>query len=884
MSVLLEQIVRSVPFTVTPETPAREAIAAMNNHRVTYALVQREGRPVGMITPHDILRWTASGQSLDQTTLAELLSVSDAEAPRLPSTVSLGATVWEACEVMKRCQVDQVAVVDETDRLIGVVTQSDILGSLTALSSLEDQFRQREARLALSLDLSNTGSWDIDLISGQTIYNDKHLQLMGNDIPDHEAGYETWEQCIHPDDRERVRQALNRAAHTQADCEIEYRVVAPSGQIRWILIRGRALYDTAGRAVRIAGISLDVTSRKRVELALMASEAQNRAILKAIPDLLVLVRKNGTYLETIRQSDTLVNLVEQEFENPIGRHVTEIMPVDVATQFLSVLEQVIETENVQVYEQEITVGDRTQYEDVRVSSVDEETALVMIRDMSDRRRVEQALRNSEARLQYILNNVEAVICSFRVFPDRNWAYDYFSPGCESILGYSAETLIANRHLWISRIVPEDVETVIPTVFEAILAGKSTTFEYRFQHPNGSIRWISDTLTSQWDEDAQCWRVTGVETVISNHKYLELALESSEQKRDEVLSCLTLALNAFSQSEEQLRAIFEQTTVGIALVSMEGQFLRVNAAYCAMTGYSEAELLEMHCEDVTHPDDRESSRVMIQQLHEGQSSQVIETRYCCKDQTTRWVNLNLTAVKFPGEIDIPNLLVAVVQDISDHKRSELEVQRSLDEKKLLLAEIHHRVKNNLQVIGSLLDLQANKLKDPVARMALENSGHRIQSMALVHEKLYRSRNFEGITLAEYMHELTQYIIQSCSDANRSVLLDEALDGVITLDLDQAIPLGLILSELISNALKYGLRPPNRSTLYVHLKRTTPDAIQLRVGNAGDTLPVDFSLNAVTETMGIQLIQILTLQLGGHLTVERGSVTWFILDFANPVPSS
>ena len=148
-----------------------------------------------------------------------------------------------------------------------------------------------------------------------------------------------------------------------------------------------------------------------------------------------------------------------------------------------------------------------------------------------------------------------------------------------------------------------------------------------------------------------------------------------------------------------------------------------------------------------------------------------------------------------------MIQVVVQDVTERKDAEERINASLEEKEVLLKEIHHRVKNNLQIISSLLHLQSEKVEDTTFLKAFDDSQHRIRSMALIHEELYESADLARIDFVGYVRRLTNHLFESFGIDQQRISLAIEIDGVL-LTIDKAIPLGLIINELVSNSLKYG----------------------------------------------------------------------------------
>jgi len=198
-------------------------------------------------------------------------------------------------------------------------------------------------------------------------------------------------------------------------------------------------------------------------------------------------------------------------------------------------------------------------------------------------------------------------------------------------------------------------------------------------------------------------------------------------------------------------------------------------------------------------------------------------------------------------------VSVGIDITSRVQAEEQLKSSLKEKEVLLKEIHHRVKNNLQVISSLLKLQSGYVKDEDTLALFQDSYNRVRSMALIHENLYRSSDLGLIDVADYIRNLTANLLGSYTRSDRQIDLQLDVEHH-WLDVDTAIPCGLIINELVSNSFKYALASLTQGQVYVNL---TPERDQfiLRVGDNGIGLPADLDLEAI-DSLGLQLVLNLT----------------------------
>jgi PAS domain S-box-containing protein len=331
-----------------------------------------------------------------------------------------------------------------------------------------------------------------------------------------------------------------------------------------------------------------------------------------------------------------------------------------------------------------------------------------------------------------------------------------------------------------------------------------------------------------------------------------------------------------ESEERFRGSFDNAPIGMALVSLQGRWLKVNRALCEMLGYGEEELLKLTFQRITHPEDLNTDLGNVQQVLSGRlSSYQMEKRYFHKRGQVVFVTLSVSLVRNrKGE---PLYFISQVENITERKRVEQQIAASLNEKDALLREIHHRVKNNLQVISSILKLQANYIHDPDALEVFNDCQDRIRTMALIHEKLYRTEGLARINFKDYLESLTGLLLRSQAGKGTEVRHEVQLESV-EVDIDTAIPLGLIANELISNCLKHAFIGRPKALVVIKLQRSSAGECRLAVKDDGNGLSNDFSLEQ-TKSLGMRLVKILAEQIRGRVKYETGQGTEFVITFAN-----
>ncbi|MFP4336508.1 MAG: PAS domain S-box protein [Halothece sp.] len=325
-------------------------------------------------------------------------------------------------------------------------------------------------------------------------------------------------------------------------------------------------------------------------------------------------------------------------------------------------------------------------------------------------------------------------------------------------------------------------------------------------------------------------------------------------------------------QQQLTAI-ETATDGIMIIDTLGHLHYVNPAYCQMLGYESANALLETPWSRHHPAG-EIPRIREEILPKLQTEGYWSGEICGqrKDASTfiQELSMNLTE---NGEI------VGVCRDISQRKEAEDQLKASLEEKELLLKEVHHRVKNNLQVISSIFSLQSQAIEDEKALALLEESQNRISSMSLIHEKLYQAANLTNIDFAEYIRDLAHHLLASYN-VNPDWIQTEMNIESIPMNLDSAIPCGLLINELISNSLKHGFPNERRGRIYIFLGLIDEETLCLKVEDNGVGLPEDFNPSQATS-LGISLITSLTQQLRGRLKFQNNPGASFEITFPKPI---
>ncbi len=335
-----------------------------------------------------------------------------------------------------------------------------------------------------------------------------------------------------------------------------------------------------------------------------------------------------------------------------------------------------------------------------------------------------------------------------------------------------------------------------------------------------------------------------------------------------------AQEALRVSEEKYRLVVEHANDTI-VVAQDGLFKFFNPRVTELTGYASEELIRQPFTKIIHPDDRSIvSARHISRLKGETPPPVYSFRVVDRDGNVKWVEIKAVLLTWEGR---PATL-SFLSDITERRQAEEQVKASLREKEVLLQEIHHRVKNNLQVVASLLNLQAGHVEDQRAIEVFHDSQNRVRSMALIHEKLYQSENLARVDFGDYVRELVAHLCRSYGARARGIRLKTDASDVF-LGIDTAVPCGLILNELASNALKHAFPDGRMGEIRIGLSENDVRQVTLTVGDDGVGLPEGLDLYE-TDSLGLQLVVTLVNQLGGTIVLDSSEGTEFSVTFFAP----
>lgn len=808
----------------------------------------------------DEIKWSDQTQQIFGFTSASFPGTFEAfwERVHVDDRQMMQQKITEACEQHKLYEIEhRLCLPDGTVRWVAAkgnvlrdstnrpVRMTGVVMDITQNKQAEVELRESEARYRLLAENAT------DLISrhrntpeAEFLYASPVSQKLLGYTPEELVGVSPY-SLFHPEDVSVVNythQLVLKSFNYEPIC---YRMRRKDSTYIWLETISQSVRDpNTGTVQEIVSVSRDITTRKQTEEMLQLRE---RAIIAS---------NNGIVIVDARLPDKPVIYVNPAFEKMTGYGASEVMGKN--CRFLQKNDR--DQEELIKLRSAINAGEACSvilrnykkdgtffWNELSISPIydaqQQLTHFIGIQiDITERKQAEVALLLSRERLQYLLASSPAVIYCSQT--SANNAITFMSENVSAMLGYEAEEFLKNTNFWVDHIHPDERAEFFQRLPQLCQTNHAVS-EYRFLHKDGNYRWMYDQVKLVRDEEGNPLEIIGYWADITDRKNAETQLQATN---------------------EQLRAVLDAVPGTVSWINSDLHYLGVNSQLASLMNLTPEAFAGKPLGFLANsPDFTEFMTQFLKGSHTS-AKQMITTKI---NQETR--NYLLVAQKYQQG----SAAVSVGIDITDRQQAQEQIQASLKEKEVLLKEIHHRVKNNLQIVSSLLKLQSGYIKDQEAQELFKDSYNRVRSMALIHEKLYRSSDLARIDLKDYIGNLVTNLVSSYRGRSNPIEVHLNIEN-ISLDIDTAIPCGLIINELVSNAFKYAFADQSPGKIQVEFLGVSEQSYQLKVSDNGAGLPEGFDLEQA-ETLGLQLVFNLTEQLEGTIEVDNNQGACFIIKF-------
>ncbi|MDO5836602.1 MAG: PAS domain S-box protein, partial [Methanobacterium sp.] len=613
-----------------------------------------------------------------------------------------------------------------------------------------------------------------------------------------------------------------------------------------------------GHLIGSVHVAHDITQRRKMEIALKESEEKFREVFNNANDMVTLNIMHpegpGKFMEVNRTTLETLGYTREEF--------LELTPLDILSpedgkNLSEISKKLHETGYVNLEMTNITRNGQRIPVDVAMHNFqlqDQNVIISIARDIRKRRKTEKALKESEKKYRTLFENMMEGFAYCQMLFDEegqpvDWIYIDVNQAFYQLTG-------------LEDITGKKVTEAIPGIMEA----QTELFEV---YGRVTLTGVPETIEIYF-KPLKIW--LNISVFSPNPEHFVAVFENITERK--------MADLALKKSEEKYRLLSENSGDVIWLMDFGSEkFTYVSPSVYKLRGFTVEEVLNQSLEEILTPESyqylMERLPVKVQAFLSGDESAKIQTfrvDQVCKNGST--VPTEVVANMITDDEGNISGLLAVSRDITLRVKMEDEIQRSLQEKEVLLKEIHHRVKNNLMIIASLLNLQSRYIKDKEALGIFKESQSRANSMALIHEKLYRSTDLKRINFGEYIRTLANDLFRTYTDSSGRINLNIDVEDVM-MDINTSIPLGLMLNELISNALKHGFPQGMGGDVNIYFK-PNGDQYQLKVGDTGISFPKDVDYQN-TDSLGLQLVNNLTKQIDGQIELDTSQGTEFTITF-------
>ncbi|UCE21937.1 MAG: PAS domain S-box protein, partial [Candidatus Aminicenantes bacterium] len=641
---------------------------------------------------------------------------------------------------------------------------------------------------------------------------------------------------VHPEDQERVWGILKDRQEGKALApQYEFRGIRKDGSIMWLEIFASQITFNGKAAIQEAII--DVTERKQAEEIHRANEERFRTMVETAPGMLMISDAKGNNIYISPNCEKLTGYTQEELQETMKWWVHK----DDTPKARKVFEQTF---------QKGKGGKDFEYKAVKkngdiwhASSTWEPLkdkkghllgVVMQTIDITERKKTEEALRESEEKYRAIFESINDVY--FRT--DRHGIVTLISPSVQTQAGWAPEEIIG-KPVTDFYLNPDDHKKTMEKLNES---GVINDYELRLLAKDGSVIETSANSSLMFDNKG---RPMGLEGILRN---------ITERKRTE---------EELQAREAYLDQLFESAQEAIVMADKQGNALRINQEFTRLFGYTQEETIGKTMDELIVPKKLQKSATLITEKVAKGEKTAFEAIRCRKDGETIAVSVLASPIIVGGK-QIGTY--GIYRNITERKMAEDQIKASLKEKEILLQEVHHRVKNNMQIISSLLNLQSRHIKDKESLGLFQSSQNRVKSMALIHERLYQSKDFTRIDVAEYVQNLTNHLFITYGISKEAIKLKINIKDIF-LDINTAIPCALIINELVSNSLKHAFPNGKKGEIQISMHPLSKGEMELIVGDNGVGMPENANLKN-TKSLGLYLVSMLAEdQLHGEIKLNK-----------------
>ncbi|MCC7557636.1 MAG: PAS domain S-box protein [Methanobacteriaceae archaeon] len=756
-----------------------------------------------------------------------------------------------------RFDIEEVALLNELAN--DVVYGINVIRSRLEREKIKKNLKKSEEKYRCIVETANEGIMAMDKNFTTTFVNKKMCELLGytaEEIINKPVDYFIFEEDL-KDHYDRMNMRKNGLSQ-----QYERKFRHKNGKTVWLLISATALTDKEGNFNGSFAMFTDISENKLAFEKLKTNEEKYRSLYSTINEGMafhqIIYNEEGKAIdyEILDVNPAYEQILNLKKDDVIGKRASEIYSSG-KPPYINIYSEVTETGHSKTFETYYAPFNK--YFAISVFSPSLNKFVTIFEDITEQKNVEKVLQESERRLNAVLQG--SPIPTFVI--DQNHKVIYWNKAVEKYTKIKAEDIVGTDNQWTAFY-----DNKRPVMADLLIDGDIEELSKWYKGKYSRSKFAEDAYNStdffpQLDKKGK-WLYFTAAPIKDATGIVIGAMETLED-----ITPRKNAEMALQESEERYRRLLKQSFDAV-LIHSDGKIISINDTGARILGAVKEEIIGRPLFNFIHPDYHDLVEDRIKKVSNNQNIvPLVEQKFLKIDGTPIDVEVVGTGFVYNGK----NAVQSVFRDISQRKEYESQIINSLKEKDVLLKEVHHRVKNNMQIISSLLNLQGEYCDGPTCEIFNE-SKNRVKSMAIVHEKLYQSEDFSGINFKEYIQSLTSEILASyLVDTNRIKVIINVEN--IKLNINTAIPVGLILNEMVTNCIKHAFPNDRRGLIEISLYPVNKE-YELTIKDNGVGFPKGFDLKN-TKTLGMELIKSLVKQLEGELTIEKEPYTVFRLRF-------
>jgi PAS domain S-box-containing protein len=737
-------------------------------------------------------------------------------------------------------------VIDDQGKLMAF---RGIVLDISERKEAEKLIYESEERLNFALAAFQGGVWELDIKNQTTKRTRLHDQIFGYDTLLSKWTPETFLAHVLPEDREKVLSSYQDSLVKKNEWALECRFHRTDGAVRWLSSKASYKLDESGQPVALIGITHDITEHKEIQAKQRFDEVRYNALVdQAAPDSMYIHDHNGLFVEVNHQASLSSGYSKEE--------LLTMNVVDLEQDFNLASAQA-EWSQIMLGKTKTLYGHHRHKEghlfpvEVKFGLLIHEGKrlyLALVRDISERLQMRHILLEKER----LLNDSQAVahVGSWMIDLTTNqltWSDEAYrlyglTPGIDSEPAWDQFLLLLH---------PDD-RSAMTDWFDACKAGNGpAAMTFRTNLIDGEYRWLTGMGQLESDNNGSSMRMIGT------------VQDTTEQK---------LMFDTIKDSEARLQSFMNNSLVISWLKDSEGRYAYLNDNIEKRIGFNKQFLLgktdydiwPIELADVFFTNDQKV-------LSDNHPIEVIEEGKNADGSLSWWLSSKFPFQDSQGRRFVGGLGVEITETMVANEK----LKSTLIEKEVLLKEVYHRVKNNLQIISSLINLQSRSIKNEEVLSQLKQTGDRVKAMALIHEKLYQSPDLTKIEIQDYINSLVEHLNFSFSLKDSQIKINTRIEKVL-LDVDTAIPCGLIINELVTNAINHAFPDERSGEIEINFNHTAID-YKLVISDNGVGFSTGFDFTK-SQTLGLQLVNRLVKdQLRGRLTFDPVNGSSFVIEF-------